>query len=219
MQEDSEAGAHALADAYRRLVDGPVREFGWAMRCLALGTWSPTPTVGILTQAFSTDGWLTPAVAPMLLPNIRNGQAHEALAWDGRREAFVVEGVDVDLKRVDIAVAGAMSFTLGCEAALAYWNSQQVVPGAVAPGRDEPGRMAPWQRAEALFGSNGLRLISFKHNALNSEIRVERLHRQDINPTLQSLVHARSGCLTLYTATSNVSWVTRTRRRSIDSTL
>lgn len=191
LTEDAEVGAHALADAYRRLVDGPVREFGWAMRRLSIGTWTPTPTVGLLAEAFSTDEWLAPAVTPMLLTEIRNGQAHEDLVWDGRRNVFVVDGSDVDLRRVDIAVANAMSFALGCEAALAYWNATQVELGAVAPGPDEPGRMAPWRRAEALFGTNGLRLISFKHNAQAAEIHVERLHQQDINPTLQALVHAR----------------------------
>lgn len=191
LTEDAEVGAHALADAYRRLVDGPVREFGWAMRRLSIGTWNPTPTVGLLAEAFSTDEWLGRAVTPMLLTEVRNGQAHEDLVWDGRRNLFVVDGSDVDLRRVDIAVADAMSFALGCEAALAYWNATQVELGAVAPGPEEPGRMAPWRRAEALFGTNGLRLISFKHNAQTAEIRVERLHRQDINPTLQALVHAR----------------------------
>jgi hypothetical protein len=189
--DDTEISAHALADAYRRLVDGPVREFGWVMRRLAVGTWTPTPTVGLIVDAFSKDEWLAPAVVPMLLPEVRNGQAHEDLIWDGKRRVFVVGGSDVDLRRIDIAVADAMSFTLGCEAALAYWNATQAESGPVAPGPDQPGRMAPWRRAEALFGTNGLRLISFKHNARTAEIRVERLHRQDINPTFQSLVHAR----------------------------
>ncbi|MGL5827078.1 MAG: hypothetical protein ACRCYU_20025, partial [Nocardioides sp.] len=191
LSEDSEVGAHALADAYRRLVDGPVREFAWAMRRLSVGAWSPTPTVGLLVEAFSNDEWLAPAVVPMLFPEVRNGQAHEDLVWDGKRQVFVVEGSDVDLKRVDIAVADAISFTLGCEAALAYWNATQVEPGSVAPGPDEPGRMARWRRAEALVGTNGLGLVSFKHNSRHAEVRVERLHRQDINPALQLLVHAR----------------------------
>lgn len=189
--EDPEARAHALADAYRRLVEGPVRQFGWAMRCLAAGAWTPPPTVGVLSEAFSHDPWLAPAVTPMLLPNIRNGQAHEALEWDGLRGVYVVEGTDVDLDRVHIAVADAMSFTLGCEAALAHWRARLVVPGATSPGPEEPGRMAGWRRAEALFGTNGLRVVSFRHNALRAEVRLERLHREDINPTLQALVHAR----------------------------
>lgn len=191
LSEDTEIGAHALADAYRRLVEGPVREFGWGMRNLAVGSWCPAPTVGLLAEGFRNDGWLAPAVIPMLIPEIRNGQAHEDLIWDGARQVFVTGRSVVELKRVDIAVANAMSFTLGCEASLACWNATHVKSGAVAPGPGEPGRMAPWRRAEALFGSNGLRLISFKHNTRHAEILVERLHQEDINPALQALVHAR----------------------------
>jgi hypothetical protein len=189
--DDTELGAHALADAYRRLLEGPVREYGWSMRRLVIGTWEPTPTVGMLSEAFGADGWLAPAINPILFPDVRNGQAHEALEWDGRRQVFMANGTDVELQRVDVAVANAMSFALGCEAALAHWRGTQVVVGAMAPAPNEPGRMAPWRRAEALFGTNGLRLISFRHNAAHADLRLERLHRQDINPTFQALVHAR----------------------------
>jgi len=189
--EDAEERAHALADVYRRLVEGPVRQYGWAMRCLAAGSWTPPPMVGTLAHGLAADPWLNAAVVPKLLPDIRNGQAHEALEWDGRRGAYVVEGIDVDFERVDIAVADCMSFALGCEAALTHWRALAATPGEMAPAAGQPGRMAEWRRVEALFGTNGLRIRTFKFNALRIEARIERLDREDVNPSLQALVHAR----------------------------
>lgn len=189
--EHAEERAHALADVYRRIVEGPVRQYGWAMRCLAAESWTPPPMVGTLSDGFAADPWLNAAVVPKLLPDIRNGQAHEALEWDGRRGVYVVEGADVDFDRVDIAVADCMSFALACEAAFTHWRALAAAPGEMAPSAGQPGRMAEWRRVEALFGTNGLRINTFKFNALRVEARIERLHREDINPSLQALVHAR----------------------------
>lgn len=188
---DSEEAAHALADVYRRLVEGPVRHYGWAMRCLANGSWTPPPMMGSLADGFVIDPWLNAAVVPFLLPDVRNGQAHEALEWDGHRGVYVVEGVDVDYQRVNIAVADCMSFALGFEAALVHWRALAAAPGEMAPAAGQPGRMAEWRRVEALFGTNGLRIETFKFNARRVEARIERLDQEDINPSLQALVHAR----------------------------
>ncbi len=188
---DTEEAAHALADVYRRLVEGPVRQYGWAMRCLAAGTWTRPPMVGSLADGFATDPWLNVAMVPNLLPDVRNSQAHEALEWDGRRAVYVVEGLDVDFERVDIATANCMSFALGCEAAFVHWRALAAEPGAIFPTAGQPGRTAEWRRVEALFGTNGLRISTFTFNALRLEARVERLDSEDINPSMQALVHAR----------------------------
>lgn len=188
---DTELAAHALADVYRRLVEGPVRQYGWAMRCLAAGSWSPPPMVGSLKDGFATDRWLSAALIPKLLPEVRNGQAHEALEWDGLRGIFVVEGVEVTFERVNIATTDCMSFMLGCEAAFVHWRALAAVPGAMFPAAGQPGRMAEWRRVEAMFGTNGLLIDTFTFNALRLEARIERLDIEDINPALQALVHAR----------------------------
>lgn len=188
---DAEEAAHALADVYRRLVEGPVRQYGWALRCLAAAAWNRLPMVGSLAEAFGPDRWLRAAIVPNLLPDVRNGQAHEALEWDGRRSVYVVEGVDVEWERVDIASANCMSFALGCEAALVHSHALAAEPGATFPTAGQPGRTAAWRRVEALFGTNGLRISSFTFNALRLEAHVERLDREDINPSLQALIHAR----------------------------
>ncbi len=151
--KDREEAAHALADAYRRLVEGPVRHYGWAMRCLAVGSWTLPPLIGALASGFASDPWLRAAITPALLPEVRNGQAHEALEWNGRREVFVVEGIDIGYGRVDAAVADCMSFALGCEAAFTYWSALAVSPVEMFPTVGQPGRTAGWRRVEALFGT------------------------------------------------------------------
>ncbi|MEU0312306.1 hypothetical protein [Nocardioides sp. NPDC006273] len=189
--DDAETAAHALADCYRRLVEGPVREYAWAMRCLRTGTWSTPPTVGVLPEALAPDAWLAEAVGPNLLPDVRNSHAHESLEWDGHRGVYVVDSTSVELRRVDIATANALSFALGCEAALTHWHARSAQSCALSPSVDEPGRMPAPTRAEAIFGTNGLQLVTFKHNTKDAEVQVARLQVEDINPALQALMHAR----------------------------
>jgi len=83
-QNDHESQAFALADAYRRIVEGPVRNYGWALRCLRVGSWSSPPTLTPVREALVAHGGLGQQIAESaILTGLRNGEAHENLEWDG----------------------------------------------------------------------------------------------------------------------------------------
>lgn len=53
---DTEARANALVDSYKRLVEGPFRQFAWALYCLSRGTWHDPPTLGPLRERLVAAG-------------------------------------------------------------------------------------------------------------------------------------------------------------------
>ncbi|MDF1605908.1 hypothetical protein [Nocardioides sp. YIM 152315] len=188
-ERDAEAQAHLRVEAYKRLLEGAVREYVWMMRALRQGTWSTPPTLGPLRDAVVADrDWLSRLVEPILLTKVRNGQAHEALEWDGRRGTYVVERETVSPSEVREATIGAAALARGCEAALAHHLGSTVKPTAALPMPGEVGRMQGWRRAEAFMGTNGLRVDHFGFNSNRIELRLERFDQEDINPCFAAML-------------------------------
>lgn len=65
-REEVETRANALADGYKRLVEGPFRQFAWAMFCLDQGTWQDPPTLGVLRDRLVAAGDGLASVAAVL---------------------------------------------------------------------------------------------------------------------------------------------------------
>ncbi|MCF4122073.1 hypothetical protein L1785_13905 [Antribacter sp. KLBMP9083] len=190
---DAEARALAAADIYRRFVEGPVRQFGWALRCLHVGAWSVPPTLGRVRDAMLGGGTLARRIAEdAVLVSMRNGEAHEDLEWDGVRNHYVVDGEAIEYERVVAASVTSLSFDRGCEAALAFHRaSRRPLRAAVyTPIADDPFSMSRWERAEAYFGSNGLRAVRTELNGRTARVWLARLEFEHINPCFQALMSA-----------------------------
>lgn len=188
--EEIEVRANALADGYKRLVEGPFRQFVWARFCLDQGTWQDPPTLGVLRERLvKAGGGLANVTASVVIPTLRNGEAHETLVWDGFADHFVTDGVQISPRQVVDSVELARCLVAGWEAGLAAIRfldlSNSVSP---LPDSDEPGRMPTWRRVQAFFGTNRLRLYDASLNTRNASLRVERLAFTDVNPCFQALV-------------------------------
>lgn len=189
--DDAETRALATADIYRRLVEGPVRQFGWALRCLQIGAWSAPPVLTRVRDAMLTSGSLARQIAEdAVLVSMRNGEAHEDLEWDGVHDHYVVDGEPIARDGVVAASVIALSFDRGCEAALAYHRATRlpVREAAPTPTPDDQFSMPAWQRAEAYFGSNGLRVIRSELNARTARVWLKALELAQINPCFQALI-------------------------------
>lgn len=187
---DSERRALVLADAYKSLVEGPVRHFGWALFNLESGSWSSPPTLARVRDALVAHGGFVGRVAATcIITNLRNGQAHETLEWDGIQGCFRAEGDTVNLDQVFTAVVLAHSFDKGCESALACYRALRLIPGLDAPAGD-PLRMPSRERALAFFGTNGLDVVRADFNASVARVQVSEFERRDINPCFQALLSA-----------------------------
>ena len=189
---DAEFRALALADMYKRTVEGPFRQYSWALRCLRTGSWEPTPMLGNLRERLVSDGGFLAGVAQeVVLPDLRNSETHETLEWDGPSEEFVTEVGRVPPARVVLALASAEAFNRGCEAGMAAVRTLGIRPdGSFLPDPEEPGRMPSWRRARAYFGTNNLRLVEEHLNARHASVRIERLELRDVNPCFQAVLVA-----------------------------
>lgn len=187
---ETEARANALADGYKRLVEGPFRQFAWALFCLNDGTWQNPPTLGILRDRLvAAGGLLGSTTADVVIPSFRNAEAHETLVWDGFAEQFSTEGVQISPRKVVASAQLAESFVSGCEAGLTAVRFLDLPSEAPAlPEHNEQGRMPAWRRVQAFFGTNRLRLLDASLNTRNAILWVERLGFTDVNPCFQALV-------------------------------
>lgn len=188
--EDPESRAAALVDAYKRTVEGPFRQFSWAVYCLGNGAWEPPPMLTNLRDRLIAGGGNLGSIAGnVVIPALRNSETHETLTWDGFTDEFVTEDGRVSPGQVALALTLADSFVQGCEAGLACVRALDVNPdGSELPSPEEEGRMASWRRVQAFFGTNRLQLLNARLNTRHACMRVQDLDFTDINPCFQALV-------------------------------
>lgn len=190
--EDPEVRALALAEVYKRVIEGPFRQFSWGLYCLRAGTWDGPPMLTSLRARLIASGGLLAWVAKnAVLPDFRNSETHETLEWDGFSEEFVTENGRIPPTEVALALIIAESFAQGCEAGLAAMRTSRIQPDSRLPSSGEEARMPSWRRVQAFFGTNRLRLLDARLNTRHAFLRVDRLAFTDINPCFQALVLAR----------------------------
>ncbi|WP_418003001.1 hypothetical protein ACNO8X_23825 [Mycobacterium sp. PDNC021] len=189
---ENEIRANALADCYKRLVEGPFRQFAWAYYCLNMGSWQRPPMLGVLRDRMvAVGGGHAEVASHVVIPELRNGEAHETVVWDGFAEHYSTEGVHIPPDRVVASTQIARSFVAGCEAAIAvvrFLDLPTEIPPL--PLCDEEGRMPAWRRVQAFFGTNGMRLHNASLNTRHASLQVNGLLQKDVNPCFQALVLA-----------------------------
>ncbi|MGF9663154.1 hypothetical protein AAIH25_14955 [Arthrobacter crystallopoietes] len=186
---DLETAAMHLAEGYKRLLEGPVRHYGWLYHCVGTRNWAAPPMLTSLREVVLKDqGWLAKILEPMILTEVRNGEAHESLLWDGLNEVFVTESGPVVPARVHVAAVKADAFARGSQAAVACFRALSIQPRAGGPVASDPGRSAAWLRAEAHFGTNGLQVTKSNFNSKTAKITVSHFASHNINPCFQALV-------------------------------
>lgn len=188
---DLERRALALADAYKILAEGPIRHFGWALACLQTGSWSRVPMLAQVRDRLVASGGFAASIGDTcIITNLRNGQAHETLEWDGVEACYLANGDAIPLVTVLKAVAVGSSFDKGCEAALACYRALNVTPELTVVAGDTL-RMPSRERALAHFGTNGLEVLWADFNSAAARVHLSCLTQENINPCFQALIVAR----------------------------
>lgn len=186
---DVEESSLVLVEAYKRLVEGPVRQYGWVHHCLVRGSWTPPPMLSVVRESIISDGgWIAEFARQSILPGVRNGEAHEVIFWDGVRQSYAVGEHVTEVSTVRDAVIQADSFARGCESAIAWQRSLLTVSRLGPPRSEDTGRLSPWRRAEALIGANGLHLVDVNFNSSVAKIVCQNITQKNINPCFQALI-------------------------------
>lgn len=189
---ESEVRIYALVDTYKRLVEGPFRQLVWANLCLKNGAWQDPPTLRQLRDRLLAAGEGFAPMAKAIIPELRNGEAHETLVWDGFSEHFLTGGVQISPHQVVASAELAQWIIAGCEAGLAAARFLELSENtSLLPDHDEKGRMPAWRRVQAFFGTNHLRLLDASLNTRHASLRVQRCVRTDVNPCFQALLLSR----------------------------
>lgn len=187
--KDGETRALRLAGVFKATVEGTVRQYGWALRCMEAGQWSPSPMLGTLRDALIKHGGFSGRVAEAcLMVDFRNGEAHEDLAWNGFRNVYMAGDTVVNPSDVRDAIVIGSSFGLGCDAARAAYASLHHQPTWDAPDVGDKHRLPNWQRAAAQFGTNNIVVLNADFNSTTARVFVETITTGHINPCFQALI-------------------------------
>lgn len=189
--DDPELASIALGDYYRRLVEGPVRQFAWGLLSVHRDTWQPPPMLSNLVDALAASelGLLQSVAADAINVAIRNGAAHEDLAWDGFIERFVSsDGSQHSLVEVRDAADHAESFVLGARAAVELFRASRLAPTGTTIRGDDRGRMTTVERIRGYFATNRLIPLRINANQPAAIIELTSLSERDVNPCFQALI-------------------------------
>ncbi len=188
----SEDRADALADAYKRVIEGPFRQHAWAARCLVHERWESVPMLSNLRERLSREGGLLAKMAESaIITEFRNGETHETLHWDGIAEEFVTPSARLTMEQIVHSTVLATALSSGFEAAHAAIRTLDLTLDHELPSPGQEGRAPAWQRARAYFGTNNLHLIDADLNTKNASITLRSITGSDINPCFQALHSVR----------------------------
>lgn len=190
-RDDPELAAIALGDYYRRLVEGPVRQLAWGLLSVHRDVWQPPPMLSNLAVALvaSDLGILQSLATNAINVSIRNGAAHEDLAWDGFVERFVSSGgSEYSVAEVRDAADHAESFVLGAQAAVDLFRASRIVPAEPTIRGHDESRMPTVERIRGYFATNRIIPIRINANQPAARIELSSLSERDINPCFQALI-------------------------------
>lgn len=169
----------ALAElsAYRIMVEGQLRPWGWALLRLA-GARGEAPMVAELRDRLGASPQpLHRYLASALMPALRNADAHEEAYFDQLRGQLVVGNQLVDPAAVRSSNAELAAIEAGLEVALACACAQvEPVSRAYSVRRADP--LTPTEalsQAEQRYGHAGLRVWSLRRDRSTVQVRLDEI--------------------------------------------
>jgi hypothetical protein len=192
---DTEAlAALAALGVYRRLAEGQIRNWAWAMLRLRGASGDP-PMLGELRDRLASDGHpLFSALAAALVPVLRNADAHEDAHYDESQGALLVRGQVVASDDVETACDALHAYVAGFEMAFACARATiGVMQQALTV--EPTGVMTASQRlkiAEQRYGHAGLSVYSIRRDRDTVRVLLDGLDPRKCNPCFLATVQANA---------------------------
>jgi hypothetical protein len=180
-------------DLYRRIVEGQLRPWAWALLQVFGRTAAKPPELSSLREQLVAEHHpLLLDAARAILPDARNAAAHEDYVWDDELRVLRIGDAEISRDDVDDASDRAYTFMLGAEAA---WRCTRFTSAAFAGAldADDPrGGFAAVNVRMAIdhFGTNGLQVQRWSHDAGTLTVVLDDLPFQRINPCFQAVMWA-----------------------------
>jgi hypothetical protein len=185
--------AQMKLDWYRRMVEGQLRPWAWALLQICGRTGPKMPEVSSLREQLVSEGSpLLLDAAMAILPEARNASAHEDYLWDEDLSKLRVGNAVVNVEDLEEAANRAYTFMAAAESA---WRcSRTALPGLarLLDAENPPGGLRPISERKALehFGTNGLSLRRWTHENRRLTVILDELPRKSVDPCFQAVIWA-----------------------------
>jgi hypothetical protein len=180
-------------DIYRRMVEGQLRPWGWALLQVFGRTAAKQPELSSLREQLVAEHHpLLLDAARAILPEARNAAAHEDYLWDHKLGVLRIGDAEISPDDLDDASDRAYTFMLGAEAAWRCARHSSTVFANALDADDPDGGFAALnvRRAIEHFGTNGLQVQRWSLDGGTLTVVLDDLPFQRINPCFQAVVWA-----------------------------
>lgn len=180
-------------DIYRRMVEGQLRPWAWALLQVFGRTAASPPELSSLREQLVAERHpLLLDAARAILPEARNAAAHEDYVWDDKLGVLRIGDAEVSPDDLDDASDRAYTFMLGAEAAWRCARHSSPAFATALDADDPDGGFAALNVRTAIdhFGTNGLQVQKWSLDAGTLTVVLDDLPFQRINPCFQAVVWA-----------------------------
>jgi hypothetical protein len=180
-------------DVYRRMIEGQLRSWCWTLLQIGGRTASKPPELSSLREQLIAEGNpLLLDAASAILPHARNAAAHEDYAWDDEQAVLTIGDTTIDPADLDDAAVRAYAFVIGAEATWRCARTASAEFAALLDSQDRQGGLPALNVRLAVdhFGTNGLLVRRWAHDAGTLTVVLEDIDVLRINPCFQAVMWA-----------------------------
>lgn len=182
--------AMLVLDLYRRVCEGQVRPWGWALVCLLTGVDGAVPMLGELrARLTAAHDDLADAFVDVLVPEARNAAAHEQYRWDSMT-GCLTDGEHVyDPNELSALAQRGHDLMVGAE--LGWALAAAEIPAArSSQAAEDRLSVLKVRRALERFATNELRVTDWHLQGGRLCVEVESVPLEAINSCAQALIEA-----------------------------
>jgi hypothetical protein len=185
--------AQMTLDLYRRMVEGQLRPWAWALLQICGRSGPRMPEVSSLRERLvAGESALLLDAAIAILPEARNASAHEDYLWDEDLGKLRVGDSVVSVEDLEEAADRAYGFMAAAECAWRCCRAARPEFARLLDAADPPGGLRATNERRALdhFGTNGLGLWHWLHENRCLTVVIDELPRRSVDPCFQATMWA-----------------------------
>lgn len=185
--------AMLILELYRRMTEGQMKPWCWALVCLHTGAHGPAPMLSQLGDRLrATCDDLAVALANCIVAKPRNAAAHEDYHWDSGRRRLMSGTDEIDPEQLKHLSVRGQGLVLGAELgwALACATTPRLTDSTRSVGGQEFAAVLQINDALTRFSTNNLRVEDWELDLDELTIYIADLGPDEFNPCAQAILEA-----------------------------